>query len=598
MSVSHSPFVSLPASRRAVSLAIFLVVTVLAAACGSAPASRPASAEPQPTTAVTEPSAEATAVPPETSAGARDQAAGAGAAPTGPAAIEPPLGADGLWLVDEEGHEYQEIDWPASQPLTAVRNPYLVGEWVQHPEGGLYQVVVRDEERLTLRFYRYINERSQRVEPPAEDEEARRAEEAAVAASYEVETREVDRLRFRSYSEGLPERGQWRNGFALADMNGDGHLDIVHGPARKDMGALPLIILGDGQGGWRVWQETSFPSGPYDYGDVEVVDLDGDGLPDLVLGVHQLGVRALIAEAPGRFREWGGGLPLPRSPADQSRFGTRAVAVADFDGDGRPDIVALGEGPPSFSRPSAEVLSGGSFGPRLFLNSGDGTWREAAAEERETQVFGDYVAIGDFNGDGRPDVATANQTYDQNDIVRLGLGGGRWQTSEVESLRPKSFVHAVAAGDLDGDGRDELIVAYMSFELLTWRSGIDVLSLAEDGTWGRRQVLAARPGRDRWSALAIGDVDGDGHLDVVAADARGRIDVFLGDGSGKLARQSTADIAAVEKECTAYDIQLGDLDGDGRDEIVASFAGEPSALWAPDVCLSGGAIRAWDALPR
>jgi len=55
----------------------------------------------------------------------------------------------------------------------------------------------------------------------------------------------------------------------VADMNGDGHLDIVHGPARKQSGP-PVIFLGDGQGSWTQWKEARFPSLAYDYGDVEV----------------------------------------------------------------------------------------------------------------------------------------------------------------------------------------------------------------------------------------------------------------------------------------------------------------------------------------
>ena len=78
-----------------------------------------------------------------------------------------------------------------------------------------------------------------------------------IAASYRSDTPETDRLRFVPFGEGLPQSGQWRDGFAVADMNGDGHLDIVHGPPRKSFGT-PVIFLGNGKGSWRRWQEASW----------------------------------------------------------------------------------------------------------------------------------------------------------------------------------------------------------------------------------------------------------------------------------------------------------------------------------------------------
>ena len=70
-------------------------------------------------------------------------------------------------------------------------------------------------------------------------------------------------MRFAPFGEGLPTSGQWREGFRIADMNEDGHPDIVHGPRRKEAGP-PVIFLGDGKGSWTRWAEARFPSLPYD----------------------------------------------------------------------------------------------------------------------------------------------------------------------------------------------------------------------------------------------------------------------------------------------------------------------------------------------
>lgn len=65
------------------------------------------------------------------------------------------------------------------------------------------------------------------------------------------------------FDRGLPRSGQWRDGFAVADINDDGHMDIVFGPARKSFGG-PAIFLGDSKGNWSRWSAATFPPLAYD----------------------------------------------------------------------------------------------------------------------------------------------------------------------------------------------------------------------------------------------------------------------------------------------------------------------------------------------
>ena len=118
----------------------------------------------------------------------------------------------------------------------------------------------------------------------------------------------VDHLEFLPFDSGLPRQGRWRDGFDIADMNGDGHLDIVFGPARKGR-SQPNIFLGNGAGSWSPWQAT-YPRLPYDYGDAAAADFNKDGQMDLALAAHLRGIVVLVGDGSGSFRAWSDGIPL------------------------------------------------------------------------------------------------------------------------------------------------------------------------------------------------------------------------------------------------------------------------------------------------
>src|SRR5262249_13551769 len=88
----------------------------------------------------------------------------------------------------------------------------------------------------------------------------------------------------------------------------------------------------------------------------------------------------------------------------------------------------------------------------------------------------------------------------------------------------------------------------------------------------------------------------DGNLDLVALTGDGATWVFLGDGKGFFTREAAA-IPDYGPGCNGSRVRLADLDGDGRDEIVASFAGEYSPVNAPEACRTEGGIRAWHSVP-
>jgi hypothetical protein len=399
-------------------------------------------------------------------------------------------------------------------------------------------------------------------------------------------------IHLESFGAGLPASGQWRNGFDLGDMNGDGYLDIVHGAPRKGS-PVPVIFLGDGKGHWQRWSTASFPQQRLDYGAVAVADFNGDKVLDMALGIHLSGMLVLTGDGKGGFTSWSEGIALQRASTDPPAFSSRAVTTVDWNADGKPDIIAQGEGPRPSGGSAAEGLATNSpsFGPVLFINRGSGSWtvqRQPAA----TQSFGDSIAVGDFNGDKRPDLATGSSWLGRRDLVQLGQQDGGMTMVSLDAMPARIYAWSVAVSDWDGNGLDDVAVGSTSIDGDQWQSGVDLSLAQRDGTW-RHVVVARVPGRSGVFALAGGDLDGDHSKDLVALTGDGEVWVFTGDGHGGFSLRDTSNLAPGVRGCRGYHARLADLDADGRDEIIAAFSGEPERDGQGTTCESGGAILAW-----
>ena len=427
----------------------------------------------------------------------------------------------------------------------------------------------------------------------------------AVAVAGDAVPPVTRRFAFVETGLGLPRNGQWRNGFDIADMNGDGLLDIVVGPPRKGP-RRPHVFVADGHGAFHLWSEAHFPALAYDYGAAAAGDLNGDGISDLVLACHLSGITALLGEGRGVFSPYAEGLELrrPDATAGPPDFTSRVIALTDWNRDGRPDLVALAEGPTRGDvTPATGAPAGARRGLRVLINH-SGAWESLAGDPAASRLFGSSLAVGDVDADGHPDAVTAAAVQGENRILHLGNGRG-WTTVAVRALRPGAFVWAVAVADIDGDRRDDVAIAYSVVRDGAWTSGVDLLRSAPGapGAFERRTVYA-EDGRRHLGGVAVGDLDGDGASDLVAVAEDGEVLTFAGDGAGFLTRDEAIPAPDWRRGCAASAVRLADLDGDGGDEIVAAFAGERGALDPAHVCPSGGAIQAWKvvaaraALPR
>jgi hypothetical protein len=185
---------------------------------------------------------------------------------------------------------------------------------------------------------------------------------------------------------------------------------------------------------------------------------------------------------------------------------TVSVAIGDLNGDNKPDLATANDNTNSVS---------------VLLNSGDGSF-QAAHNYGTGAGFGAApvsVAIGDLNGDGKPDLATANEGAGTVSVL-LNSGDGSFQAHRnyATGYLP-DFSEAVAIGDLNGDGKPDLATANGYFS-----NTVSVLANRGDGRFEARLVYAT--GRDP-EAVAIGDLNGDGKPDLATANAYSTASVLL-----------------------------------------------------------------------
>ena len=254
----------------------------------------------------------------------------------------------------------------------------------------------------------------------------------------------------------------------------------------------------------------------------------------------------------------------------------RAVTVADFNNDGKPDLAVVNQGPSSTST-SQSSLS-------VLLGNGKGSFQPAVTTNVQNSGAGNgnaqSVAVGDFNGDGLPDVAlnTAGPAGPAVEVL-LGKGDGSFQPNHL-ILPVGQIPLSVAAGDFDHNGALDLVTANSN-------GTVSVLLGNGDGSFRPRIDLAVG-GAPR--AVAVGDFNGDGLLDVATAQQLSNtVSVLLGHGDGTFARPLVFAASGQDFTFTPSSIAVGDVNGDGRSDLVINLiGGEDSVVSQLGVLLGNG----------
>jgi hypothetical protein len=317
-----------------------------------------------------------------------------------------------------------------------------------------------------------------------------------------------------------------------------------------------LLLLGSAPVGFsQSPQPVSFQVlGPYGVGIypgwIAVGDFTGKGKLDLAVanGGANIGsnnVSVLLGNGDGTFQ------PAVNYPIDGMAVG---ITVGDFNGDGYPDL-AVGN---SYTN-SVSVL----------LNKGHGSGTFYPAEDYPVGLYSgpNSVTVGDFNGDGKLDLAVAN--YNGTVSVLLGKGNGTFQT--VVSYPVASSASSVVVGDFNGDGCPDLAVA--NNPGLEETGTVSVL-LNNCNATGTFQTAVSYPVGTAPSAVAVGDFNGDGCPDLaVANDASFNVSVLLNNCNGTGTFQAAVDSGPVSYP---YSLAVGDLNGDGILDLAVADVGTTS----------------------
>ena len=348
-----------------------------------------------------------------------------------------------------------------------------------------------------------------------------------------------------------------------SDVNGDGRLDLIvtNGCSEATcIGPPPngtvAVLLGNGDGTFKSAVSYSPGGVASDLASVAVADVNGDGKPDLLVAI----VSANFGEGgAGVFLGNGDGTFRPMVAYDSGGMAADSIAVADVNGDGQLDLLMA----------NADSSTAG-----VLLGNGDGTFQSPLVYDA-----GGYlprsIAVGDVNSDGKLDLVLASTcgnlvpctgNFDGRISILLGNGDGTFNPPMIFDSGGYQSA-SVAVADVNDDGRLDLVALNVCINSLgVVNCGtVDVLLGNGDGTF--QPAVSYSNGGGGVGSVAISDVNGDGKPDLVTVSCCGSVvGVLLGNGDGTFQPVITYNPGGAEPEALA----IADVNDDGKPDVLVT----------------------------